>query len=1124
MRRSDPLNELTEDRLRQMVEDALALPEHQQEAAIERIHHLAKLWKFGAPWLEEVTPDWTWDWPHLKLIYEALHRVTTGQIRRLAIFLPPRHGKSESVTVRYAAWRLERDPSTRIILGAYNESQALLYSRKIKRIVSGRVPLAPGTRRIDDWETTEAGGLRSVGVGGGVTGRGANCLPAGTLVRTDRGDVDISHLVRLHSQYRVLVFDHSAGRYGWRKIIATRESLADELTELETSGGRKVRATSEHRFYVAGKGYVPAKDLHPGDRLISAGVPIEQDVLAVRGSDQKSRHFVLGLLLQSAEGRHRSEVRVLRPGVREAALRVRKGSSARTQRLLLREGVLPGAPCSEAREPVRSLRQAESRQAEHQVLLGGVREGWEGNPSASPGSTVRPLRGHLSPALPPDQILRERVCNEGALPTDAGAWKFALQGRHQLRALVRSNDAVDPCTGRSGLRDLRGAAGAEAGAVAREDDLEVEPSDPSSRRGPGEQPGREPDDALSGVPYDASQVCYDTVAVVRRVRAPRERVYDIQVDGTSNFFAGEILVHNCIIIDDPVKSREEAESEAYRDRCWGWYRDDLWTRQEPGASIVLIQTRWHEDDLAGRVLKDMKSGGEQWEIVNLPALAETQEERDRWAAQIGLPVGLPDPLGREPGRALCPDRYNEQDLEAAKIVLGRSFYALYQQRPTAAEGGLFKKEWFRSFKIEGDVYVLTVPNAADRRIPAASCWIFQTADLAGTEKKQGDWTVICTWAVTPRNELLLLDVHRFQKEGPEVEIEIENRFSAFRPRFVVVEKNGLALPTVQNLTRKGYPIRGVVTRKSKVDRVGAAQGPAARYMAGTMYHLAGATWLPDWENEHLNFPGAHDDQVDNSSLASETIVPGAAVFTEFSHVLHIAPEILPFDPERPLICAWAFKPAVVWVATQLMADGRWAILAALEAEPSEGLLDFSRRVSDHMTREFGRPDTLDVRNGALPEYCGFDSHRSAEFHDAWLLLAEGMRVAVGVDDDGIVLEETREKRAWALEPSLESQTGRLELIRARLNHLIHGEPALQIDPEAHLVIQAFQGGYRNKELPLGGYSSIPEENKYKAVVEALGCAAGMLFANTTGRERDDVELLLPYGEPTGGTARRRRAA
>lgn len=132
-----------------------------------------------------------------------------------------------------------------------------------------------------------------------------------------------------------------------------------------------------------------------------------------------------------------------------------------------------------------------------------------------------------------------------------------------------------------------------------------------------------------------------------------------------------------IIVDDPTKSREEANSAAYRERVWDWYRDDLYTRLEPGGAIILIMTRWHEDDLAGRILES--EDAPNWTVISLPALAEAN-----------------DPLGRAEGAALWPARFDVTDLERIRTVLGTaSFTALYQQRPTALEGGLFKREFFK---------------------------------------------------------------------------------------------------------------------------------------------------------------------------------------------------------------------------------------------------------------------------------------------------------------------------------------------------------------------------------------------------------------------------------------------
>jgi hypothetical protein len=110
-----------------------------------------------------------------------------------------------------------------------------------------------------------------------------------------------------------------------------------------------------------------------------------------------------------------------------------------------------------------------------------------------------------------------------------------------------------------------------------------------------------------------------------------------------------------VVIDDPVRSREDADSELIRDKTWDWYKSDLYTRLKPGGRIVLIQTRWHEDDLAGRLLEDMAAGGDKWDVISLPALAESN-----------------DPLGRRPGEPLWPEWENATNWPASAEPLDRA--------------------------------------------------------------------------------------------------------------------------------------------------------------------------------------------------------------------------------------------------------------------------------------------------------------------------------------------------------------------------------------------------------------------------------------------------------------------
>jgi hypothetical protein len=132
-----------------------------------------------------------------------------------------------------------------------------------------------------------------------------------------------------------------------------------------------------------------------------------------------------------------------------------------------------------------------------------------------------------------------------------------------------------------------------------------------------------------------------------------------------------------LLIDDPVKSRASADSETERENVWEWYTNDAYTRLEDGGRVVMIGTRWHEDDLIGRAL----NGDDEWHAISLPALAEAD-----------------DPLGRQEREALWPEKYSVEDLERRQRNIGsRAWVSLFQQRPAPAEGAILKDHWWRYY-------------------------------------------------------------------------------------------------------------------------------------------------------------------------------------------------------------------------------------------------------------------------------------------------------------------------------------------------------------------------------------------------------------------------------------------
>lgn len=300
-----------------------------------------------------------------------------------------------------------------------------------------------------------------------------------------------------------------------------------------------------------------------------------------------------------------------------------------------------------------------------------------------------------------------------------------------------------------------------------------------------------------------------------------------------------------LIIDDPLKSREEADSRLIRDKLWDWYASTAYTRLMPGGAVVLVQTRWHEDDLAGRLMK----GGEVWEVVNLPAICEQDM----------------DPIGRQRGESLWPQRYSREDLDRIKLTIGeREFAALYQQRPSPLEGSLFRRGWIQ--------YAERAPYGA--RVTLG-------VDLAISTKEGSDYTAIVAMAKDEFGKLYVIDAVRDRVDFPSCLRLIRMMADKHRPDVIGIEQVQFQAAVIQTLLREtSLPVRGIRPDKDKVTR---AQPLALRYEQALVYHCG----LPSWfEDELTSFPNAeHDDSVDALAYAY------TSMSDTFSHNSQAAPHV-----------------------------------------------------------------------------------------------------------------------------------------------------------------------------------------------------------------------------------------
>lgn len=328
-----------------------------------------------------------------------------------------------------------------------------------------------------------------------------------------------------------------------------------------------------------------------------------------------------------------------------------------------------------------------------------------------------------------------------------------------------------------------------------------------------------------------------------------------------------------MIIDDPVKDRAAAESATIRKTTWDWWESVALARLGPRSKVLLIQTRWHQDDLSGRI--QTRPSPLRWKVVTIPAIAGAKP---------------PDPLGRQPGEELRSVRKRAAGYfrKLRATLSAYVFSSIYQQQPTAAEGNTFRRASFRYWR-PAEPW----PDGRERimcegvPVTLADCWIFGTADVAATTKTSSDYTVISVWAVSPAGDLILLDRVRDRAEMHQ-HFALADRLIARWPGLVLyVEKSFYSTTLVKDARAAGYAVAELIADTDKLTR---ALPAAGRVHAGKVWFPAetsgcscgecpsavrpdGTTvtgvWLDEWCDELAVFPaGANDDQVDTMSYAA----------------------------------------------------------------------------------------------------------------------------------------------------------------------------------------------------------------------------------------------------------------
>ena len=291
-----------------------------------------------------------------------------------------------------------------------------------------------------------------------------------------------------------------------------------------------------------------------------------------------------------------------------------------------------------------------------------------------------------------------------------------------------------------------------------------------------------------------------------------------------------------LIIDDPVKDLLEAESQTYRDRLWEWWGSTAYTRLAPGGGVLIIQTRWHEDDLSGRILENAKlEGAEQWTEVKYPALAEEDEEF------------------RKKGEALHPERYSVESLTRIKGAVGeRVWISLFQQRPTAAEGAIFKRG-YEQYIYPGNIDEKDIMQHAS------------SLDAAVKEKETNDYSCSLVGIQFNKGILIRSRIHG-RMPYPQLREAIKLQAAQFPLSAVLVEDKSAGQQVIQELQQTtSLPVSPVEPQGDKVARawVVVPTWEAARVFFPCDIDGKPEPWVEHFLLELFSFPNAaHDDQVD----------------------------------------------------------------------------------------------------------------------------------------------------------------------------------------------------------------------------------------------------------------------
>lgn len=739
-----------------------------------------------------------------KALDEFLDDMVAGLRPILILGAPPQHGKSEIVSRYFPAYVFGRYPDLRIGGLSYAFPLASEMNRDLQRIMLSPEygNLFPNSRlaysktknltgedqrrNSEQFDIPNAkGGYVSQGVGGPLTGKRLDCFVAGTKVETSHGCISIEDLHKHANSVKVLSHSGKGLEYASIKAIASSKGLG--IYRVTTKSGRVFESTGDHRILTA-RGYVEASKLSASDVLLCC---------VRKGSDQDSGGY--------SETASSGESHVLLQSLRKQVISEIEAKQVRVLRELLSFGrtqVLQQGMSSVGSRVEASTQNTELRNV-HDRLRGEIRI------------------GKVSIVL--QQGLREqsaRTPDDGKCEPSIQGWQEPIENTASLRQGVQINPSYYPSEGLASVRPVR-CEQYQAGSA-------------SHRRMGEQQCVIEFDNSLCEVPQcnpqsDGLIEETDQVSLVERVRE-EAIVYDIQIEKNANFFANGVLVHNCGIIDDPIKNSKEALSPTFKQANWNWYVSTFLTRLSKNSGQIIMATRWATDDLSGKVA----------------------EKFDRAKKLYFLAID-------KDGNALVPELHPIEKLLETKSTLGDYFWsAMYQQSPKAIGGTIIKDSWVQYY--------------LPKDLPPKFDKVIQSWDMTFKDTDGSDYVVGQVWGRLGAHAYLLDQVReRLSFTASKAALlRMTTRWPDAQRKLVEDKANGPAVIDSLKST-----VAGLIPVEPDGSKVARCHAVSSYWEAGNVWlpHPDIAPWITEFVSEVTTFPAAaHDDQVDGMTQALRDIM------------------------------------------------------------------------------------------------------------------------------------------------------------------------------------------------------------------------------------------------------------